>query len=142
VSKPICYLGATSLSQGFRNPLSPILPLPLVGTWLAISCLVFILKSDSHLTLWSLFAWFPGFFSVIIIFWFWFFCFGFLLFLFWLFGFLVFGFWFLVLAFLFTCVPRLTVGGISFRRETSQTAAVFSSELGSRVPGYFQQQLN
>ena len=35
VSKPICYLGATSLSQGFRNPLSPILPLPLVGRWLA-----------------------------------------------------------------------------------------------------------
>ena len=44
VSKPICYLGATSLSQGFRNPLSPILSLPLVGRWLAISYLVFILK--------------------------------------------------------------------------------------------------
>ena len=136
MSKPICYLGATSLSQGFRNPLSPILPLPLVGTWLAISCLVFILKSDSHLTLWSLFAWFPiSFFSVI-------FLLSLLLLFLFLFLFFCFCFCFFGFGSLFTCVPRLTVGGISFRRETSQTAAVFSSELGSRVPGYFQQQLN
>ena len=48
VPNPICYLGATSLIQGFKNLPSPISFLPLVGRWFAISYLACIQKTTHN----------------------------------------------------------------------------------------------
>jgi hypothetical protein len=80
--------------QGFGNPLSPILFLPLVGRWLAISYLVFVLKMT------RIFRFFILVFFILV---FLFLLFSFLLFSFWSFHFglfiLVFSFWFFHLGF-------------------------------------------